>query len=178
MKFKKGDILSRTSYMIIESTAVNSKVRNDKNLTWEIANNILENESVSANFYEKEEKISRSAICDILENTNGTVFTVNFNKQADIKNVKNTLENLYPNKGKIASKDEFDKEVKAILKSINTGEERTLVGYLLSTKQEFGRYLVKDLEIVFNDNTAHAERQVDSKTINWLIYNKIKYIVK
>ncbi len=178
MKFQKGDILSRTSYMIIESTGTTSKVRNDKNLSWNIGNDILENESTSANYIEKTEQVSRTKICEILENSNGAVFTVNFNKQADTKNVKTTLEALYPNKGKIASKDEFDKEVKAILKSLNVGEERTLTGYLLSTKQEFGRYLVKDLEIVFNDNTAHAERQVDSKTINWLIFNKIKYEVK
>lgn len=179
-KYKKGEFLSRTSYMLVTgSDNTGLTVKNQKNLEWAIATNIVENECISASQFSKEEKKSKTEICEILESTKGTVFTVNYNKQVDKDKLKETLENLYPNKGKIISKDDFDKNVKSILKSVETGEERTLVGYLKSTKTLFGRYQVIDLEVNFDPSIDNnGDRQVDSKTINWLIFNDVKYIVK
>lgn len=54
-----------------------------------------------------------------------------------------------------------------------TGENRTLVGYKVSTENLMGRVNVVDLEA-----TGHNLRQVDLRTIKSLIVNNIKYQVK
>ena len=54
-----------------------------------------------------------------------------------------------------------------------TGENRTLVGYKVSTENLMGRVNVVDLEV-----TGHNLRQVDLRTIKSLIVNNVKYVVK
>jgi hypothetical protein len=54
-----------------------------------------------------------------------------------------------------------------------TGENRTLVGYKVSTENLMGRVNVVDLEV-----TGHNLRQVDLRTIKSLIVNNIGYFVK
>lgn len=54
-----------------------------------------------------------------------------------------------------------------------TGENRTLVGYKVSTENLMGRVNVVDLEA-----TGHNLRQVDLRTIKSLIVNNVKYVVK
>lgn len=54
-----------------------------------------------------------------------------------------------------------------------TGENRTMIGYKLSTENLMGRVNVHDLEA-----TGHAIRQVDLRTTKYLIVNNIKYQVK
>ena len=51
--------------------------------------------------------------------------------------------------------------------------ERTLRGKLICPEPLLGRSMVEDL-----DETGHNLRQVDHRTINWLIVNGTKYIVK
>lgn len=170
MDIKRNDILSRTSYMQVIDTGSKVSVKNTNDLKWNITNDILQNECKSANFFNKEETVSRTKICEILESTNGAVFTVVFNKQITEEQLLNDLRN-------IASYGDVE-DVEQLTKDILKGEERTLIGYLIDTKQEFGRYKVVDLEVQFNDPKAHALRQVDSKTISELIFNSVKYKVK
>ena len=54
-----------------------------------------------------------------------------------------------------------------------TGENRTLIGYKVSTENLMGRVNVIDLEV-----TGHNLRQVDLRTIKSLIVNNVKYVVK
>ena len=54
------------------------------------------------------------------------------------------------------------------------GGERILTGRLLSTEPLLGRSYFDDLEIA----DGHRLRQVDHRTIKWLILNKKKYVVK
>lgn len=179
MNIERKDILSRTSYMQVIDTGSKVKVKNTTGFQWEIENPIIQNECKSANFFNKEEVVSRTRICEILESTNGAVFTVTFSKQITEEDILSKLldiglENTQENEGVWVDKNDYSLLTKEILK----GEERTLIGYLIDTKQEFGRYKVIDLEVQFNDPKAHALRQVDSKTISELIYNSVKYKVK
>lgn len=179
MKINKNDIFSRTSYFVVRNISQEMvEVTNTKNLTWQIGKNIIENECISAINFTKEEMVSKTKICEILESTNGAVFTVTFSKQIEDDYIYKTLQDLYPNKGKIVSKEKFDRSVKSIIKNIKTGEKRVLTGHLIDSKQEFGRYKVIDLEIQLNDSSKHSVRQVDSKTIEELIFNNVKYKVK
>ena len=54
------------------------------------------------------------------------------------------------------------------------GSERTLRGRLISPEPLLGRSMVEDLD----ETSDHKLRQVDHRTINWLIVEGTKYIVK
>ncbi len=169
MEIKKGNILSRTSYMEVLSTNnVETEVTNGSK-RWYISNDILINECKSATWYNEEKFLSRSSICQILENTNGAVFSVTFNKQV-------TEEDLATKITQYIRSTEY-KDIKELAKSLSVGEERTLIGYLVDTKQEFGRYKVVDLELQFKGESQNL-RQVDSKTITELIFNGVKHKIK
>jgi len=54
-----------------------------------------------------------------------------------------------------------------------TSVNRTLIGYKTSTENLMGRFNVVDLE-----KTGYNLRQVDARTLHYLIVNNIKYTVK
>lgn len=166
MEIKKGNILSRTSYMeVLNTNNVETEVTNGSK-RWNISNDILISESKSATWYNEEKFLSRGSICEILENTNGAVFSVTFNKQVTKEQI---VTKLRETDGQLGAEAKAD--------YILQGEERTLIGYLVDTKQEFGRYKVVDLELQFKGE-SHNLRQVDSKTITQLIFNGVKYKIK
>ena len=55
------------------------------------------------------------------------------------------------------------------------GDNRTLRGRLVSSENLLGRSMVEDLDI---DLGKHRLRQVDHRTIHWLIVDGMKYVVK
>lgn len=57
------------------------------------------------------------------------------------------------------------------------GEERTLIGHLKSIEAHLGRTNVVDLEVPVGDKTLGL-RQIDNRTINWLVLDNIKYVTK
>lgn len=54
------------------------------------------------------------------------------------------------------------------------GSERELRGRLVSHEHLMGRSSVEDLDV----KSGHRLRQVDHRTINWLIVNGVKYVAK
>jgi hypothetical protein len=54
------------------------------------------------------------------------------------------------------------------------GNERTLRGRLIRPEPLLGRSMVEDLD----EATSNKLRQVDHRTINWLIVEGVKYVVK
>jgi len=55
-----------------------------------------------------------------------------------------------------------------------SGEKRTMIAHLLDTENHMGRSQVRDLLITF----GNPLRQVDHRTINWLIVKGVKYELK
>lgn len=78
-------------------------------------------------------------------------------------------------KGEYLSCEEIEKALKNISKEAIAGEERTLVGYLLNVEPKMGRSVAIDLEVPFD---RHRIRQIDHRTLNWLILKNVKYVVK
>ena len=59
------------------------------------------------------------------------------------------------------------------------GTERVLRGRLIQPEPLLGRSMVEDLDIAtLKDATKSRLRQVDHRTINWLIVDGVKYVVK
>ena len=71
----------------------------------------------------------------------------------------------------ITNKDLKDKsKVKALSKELLEGKESRIVGRLSQAAGKLGRSLVIDLP-------TQGYRQVDHRTIKWLIIKNVKYIV-
>lgn len=143
-KIKEGDYISRISYMkVLGTNGSSTTVENEDSLVWQISNDIVNKECISASEYKEEKKVSRTELIDIFSKVGDTVFTVNFDKQS--------------------------------------GENRTLIGYLIETENGFGRSNVIDLDIdkdISGSSPKYRIRQVDHRTLNWLIVKGVKYKVK
>lgn len=181
-KIKRETVLSEIQYYtVVDVVSDIVKVRNERGFEFHIQNKIVEEGSFSADQFDKQEKITKTEMGELFSSIGDTVFTVNFNKQVKKEDVKAALDTLYANKGgAIISKSDFDKKVKSILSNVYEGEERTLVGYRISSDVVLGRSTVIDLNIVADPSKTYDVRlrQVDHRSINWLIYKNVKYIVK
>ncbi len=183
-KLKIGDKLSETQYY--EVTEVNQAnrtvlVKNERGFDFGIGFSIVEEGIYSADQWNEEVFLTRTELIKRFAECGDTVFTVNYHKQAEMKTINDAIESA--NKGKIIP----IAELKKIVKEAYKGEERTLTGYLISVETGFGRSLVIDLKADASKSTpATAEkaawdsriRQVDHRSLNFLIQKNIKYTVK
>jgi hypothetical protein len=136
IEIKKGDWISRTSYFEVIREMPNQSflIKNEAGRNWVVDEAVLLGENItSANWYEKEEKVTMTFLAGYITNqVYRDVFTVSFIK--------------------------------------SNGEERLLTGYKLSTEHNLGRSLVQDVK--------SGPRQVDHRTIQYLIHRGTKYILK
>ena len=61
--------------------------------------------------------------------------------------------------------------LKLIQQMITEGEECIITGHLAGQESDLGRSLIIDL----NADTKNNMRQVDHRTINWIVYKNVKY---
>lgn len=178
MKFtnlKEGNIFSEQQFYTVVKIAGNKAQL--KTLRGEMV--VLDDKYIetcldSAHDYTKTENITRTEISKKFLTCTNIAFTVVFQKQVKDKDVIDDLEKLYPNTGKIMSKADYIKAVKAAIKKALEGETRILRGYHTGEQDEFGRISCVDMEII----TGHNKRLVDTRTISELIVKGIQYKVK
>ena len=145
------------------------KVKNEDGFEWDIAGNIIAKECYSTHV-DEEKKISKTAIAEMLMHARDAVVVVNFNKQASADTVHAKLTDA-----------DGKKITKKLLGSLLKGEERTMTGYVIGAEPVLGRSILLDLE---KEKTVDAkgwdsrQRQVDHRTINWIVYKNVKYTVK
>lgn len=175
-QLKPGSYLSETQYyQVLESIRMDNNksgvlVRNDRGFTFSVSSQIVEEGMYSADQYESEESVTRTELVGILEGAGDTIFTVNFNKQIDPKRLAEAV-----------SQGPKGKMTLVAAKNLLLGEERTLIGYLLSTEAKMGRSQVVDLELPVKDGAnpvLSRIRQVDHRTLNWIIIRGVKYTQK
>lgn len=167
--------LSETQYYEVTRVSGNRiNVKNERGFEFGIASNIVEEGMYTADQYAEVVEVNRTQLIEIFSKVGDTIFTVNFNKQPKAKDINDALANI--NKGKIIA----NAEIKKVVKEAYKGENRTLIGYLKHTETGFGRSSVIDLEQERGDNPDWdaRTRQVDHRTLNWLISKNVKYIVK
>lgn len=175
-QIKKGQFLSETQYYkVLDRVGTMIEVENERGFTFSINENIVEEGIFSADQFGEEIKVSRTELINIFTSVGDTVFTVNYHTQPKAEDVNDAIASA--NKGKIIPITELQKIVKEAYK----GRERTLTGYMINVETGFGRSTVIDLEAdksKTTDNWDSRLRQVDHRTLNWLIYQNKKYIVK
>lgn len=172
---KVGEVLSETQYYKIQDiNAGTIIVKNERGFAFTVSKNIVEEGMFSASQVIEEKKVTRTELIEIFNNVGDTVFTVCFHKQPSSEDINEAIESA--NKGKIIP----IKELKKLVKDAYKGKERILTGYLIKTETGFGRSMVIDLMEERGDdpNWDARIRQVDHRTLNWLITKNIKYSVK
>ncbi|PSF37826.1 hypothetical protein C7H19_07530 [Aphanothece hegewaldii CCALA 016] len=176
-KLKLGDYLFDIQYYkVVEVNPKSIAVINERGFGSEIDKDIIEEGMYSASQYEFEKIVSRTEICEILEQAGNYIFTVNFNKQIREKDLKDKLlAAIKDKKGNPLSHLEIEKALSKVSQEAIQGEERTLVGYLLKVEPKMGRSTVIDIECPVERNRI---RLVDHRTINWLILRNVKYVVQ
>lgn len=177
---KKGAILSESQYYTVEKVVGNqAELKTDQGENIVVSEDYVKTLLVSADQYTSEKKINKTEAAQMFVANPSIVLTVSYNKKVDEKQVKKDIYDLYPNKGKFISEADFKKKVDSAIKGIVEGEERVMKGRHWGELNEFGRVQFIDMEIERKPgNFDNRQRQVDPRTINWLIIKGIKYLVK
>jgi len=145
-----------------------------------VSGDLMQTEFFSAEQFAETRTVTRTTIADVLRNAGHSVFTVEFEKQVTDKVAADKLSAEDPATltTVLASPRKRLKFARDLLK----GESRKLVGQLVRkehlderAEEELGRVKVMDLEI---DPSQHNTRLVDTRTIQSLVCEGVKYIVK
>lgn len=170
-----GEKLSENQYYSVEKVRGNEvDVKTSTGEIVTLPKDYVDTFLVSGSQFNKTEKVSRTEGIALLTANANIVMSVNFNKKIEDKDVnagKKAIISLIEGKTTVPNPVKF---VEATLSSITEGEERTIVGYHSGDYNEFGRLKFIDLQAGSGFNI----RQVDPRTINWLIIKNIKYEVK
>lgn len=180
MEIKRGDKWSRLSYG--EITDVNGDsimIKNEDGKAWTISKDIFEAEFNVAGSTSNGVvgNITQTALIDLVLSKPGTIMTVNFNKKIDEKEVAEII---------LEARPATLVGAKKLAKDILRGEERTMIGRHYHSIDEMGRLQFIDMELpkeikTTKDGTCTYDtrlRKVDPRTINWVIVENVKYIVK
>jgi len=163
-KIAIGSVWTRhSSGTVVGKRADRYTLRNEKGFEWDVVgHNIMEAEFAFADQHDSETTESRTSILEALKTHPSTAMTINFNKKADPKFVASELA-----KGQGGESDRaWNKKVKDLM----AGEERTMVGHHAGAFDEHQRLRFF--------SAAEGPRLVDTRTINWVICGRVKYVVK
>lgn len=120
----------------------------------------------SADHYAKEVPMTMSSLAELLETFSDTVFSVCFHK---LPTVDGAVEKL--NAHSLAS---AKKDAAKLAKEMTEGELCTMVCHLVKVENNLGRSTVIDLKAT----TPNKFRQVDHRTIEWIVFKNVKYVLK
>lgn len=172
-----GDIYSEISFYKIKeinNDKILVELDNGKVATIGIA--YLKNFLISASDFIETKTVTRTEIADIFIKNSRIAMTVCFHKQINKDSiVKEVLEKIQN-----CTVKSLESEIKKIITKTIDGEIRTIKGRHYGIMNNFGRVDFVDMEIQkdFSLSYDNRFRQVDPRTIEWLIVNGIKYVVK
>lgn len=142
-------------------------VQNHQGGQWFISKDLLVRDSFSGSYYDKEVKCTMTDLSQILEACKDTIFKVAFKTKINEKSIEEKLNEI-----KFASLSN-PAELKKISKALAEGHSTEIVGHLVESENHLGRSLVIDL----NAPPTNNFRQVDHRTIEYIIFQNVKYTV-
>jgi len=179
---KHGTVLSEAQFYVVAKISGNEvQLTTDSGENVIIGKDYVEGLLVSADQYSSEKVVNKTEAAQIFLAASNIAVTVNFNTKVDAKVAKDAIKALYPNTGgKFASKADFDKKVNEAIKDVVEGKERTMVGRHFGELNDLGRVNFIDMEVAKDKTKTYdnRQRQVDPRTINWMVIKGIKYLVK
>ena len=175
---KKGNILSESQFYIVDSILQDGSVvviddnANKIQLSKEYAAQML----VSAHEFAKEEEVNKTELAEKFISNPRVAMTVCFFKQVKAADVVTEIMKAYEG----STIKTMEAAIKKAVKKGLTGEERVMIGRHYSTTDEFGRIHFIDMEVAKDDtkNYDNRSRLVDPRTIQYIIVNNVKYILK
>ena len=202
-KIKTGDVFYEESHYILQSKYDNElnfkHLESNTNVT--IQKDYVERLLKSADQYDIVKEVTKEDAKDgtpgirtIFEGIHsGQVFTVTFKKQDTVKSTRKFKEEVNAIADKVCKEiDKVKNSKKGVaewakqtiyalmnnpISKIEEGEMRTLRGYKLQFNSRDGKYRCLDVDLEKTEKET-GERFVNINTIESLIYNGVKYIVK
>lgn len=171
-ELKVGDWVSRASYMrVVKNDAGGLEVQNEHGMTWSIGHHIVSAECFSTYFRETRE-VNRTELSRLMrEEARDSIFVCSFLKAVTEDHVAELLATIADAPAAMDARRR-----KALAKDLMKGERRELTGYMLGVEESTGRFKVIDLKA---EGVGRArERQVDPRTLEWVVLRNIKYVVK
>lgn len=175
MKFKElkvGEVLSESQYYKVKKIVDNKvQLETDRGENIVVDDKYVESCLLSADSYSSEKEMNKTDLAALFLKSTNVAISVNFNKQLKEKDLIDTI---------IANKTKPDKELKKLIQDNLVGEERTMKGRHYGNTDDLGRVAFIDMEIDKVAGSAHDVRlrQVDPRSINWLIVGDVKYKLK
>lgn len=174
---KPGTALSESQFYTVEKI-VGDKVQlqTDNGGHIVVDKPYVENYLFSADQFTETLLMNRTEAAAFLLSNPGVVMTVNFNKQVKETDVVKEIMAAYEDSTPKAMETAVKKAVKKAL----TGEERSMVGRHFGDLNELGRVNFIDMEVKREEGKTYDARirQVDPRSINWLICRGTKIVVK
>lgn len=130
--------------------------------------------------YSEEVEVTKTELANIILKNPYVVMSVCYNKAVEQKEVKESLYELYPNKGKMLSQADYKKSIDKIIKNALLGPERIIKGVHHGFVNELGRLQFIDMTIEkdLSKDYDNRYRQVDTRTAKWCIVFGKKYVAK
>lgn len=178
LKLKKGEVLSETQYYTVEKISGNRvQLINDHGESIVVDNKYVDKCLTSATQYEETKTVTKTEAAALFLGMTSVAMTVNFNKQVKEVDVVKEIQEAYEG----STPKEFTTKLKKSVKSALEGVERTMIGRHYGHVNELGR--VNFIDMMEKKDSSKKEydvrtRQVDPRTINWLVCRNIKYVVK
>lgn len=167
-KVQIGSVWSRHSYGTVVAKRHNKgemeyTVRDENGFEWDIrGENILEQQFSFADQFDSEVEESRTAINQVVMDNRGIAMTVCYKKKPEFKEV---AKELAAGQGSLS-----DRAWKKRVEELYEGEERVMIGHHSGVVDEHQR--LKFIE------TGTGPRLVDTRTTQWVIVDRVKYVVK
>lgn len=176
-KLKVGEVLSEAQYYkVVKIVGDKAQLVNDHSENIVVDNKYVDNSLISASQFEKEEKVNKTELATIFISNPSVVMETNFNKKVDEKEVLAQVMSEISN----AKLSDIEKAVKAAIKKSINGEPRTMIGRHFGDYNELGRVNFIDMNEVKDPNKEYdsRQRQVDPRTLNYIILKGVKYSLK
>jgi len=181
-----GSILSETSFFVVKSVNKNDvTLTDDFGNELNISNDYVEKILSPADIFTSEEKKTMTELAELFINSPRIAMTVAFYK----KDVPKTKTALKAEKEAMVTSFQNAKvsEIEGLVQrfidnpitTVIPGELRIMKGRHYGEMDDLGRIQFVDMEIAKGSGATDARlRQVDTRSIQYLIVNKVKYILK
>lgn len=168
-----GDILSESQYYKVEKKVgdkVQLKVDNGESVV--VDSGYVESQLSSAGQFETTVKLTRTEMAELFVSKSRMAMTVMFNKQIKPKEITEAISGIYDKLNLGMTHADFTKRVKGVINL--KGEERVMRGRHYGSVDVNGRVTFIDMDA----DPKNPSRLVDPRTINYLIVENVKYIIK
>lgn len=183
---KKGGVLSETSFYVVDKINKNDVILIDDNgQKIQISNEYVEKVLTSADYFVSTEKKTMTELAELFISNPRVAMTVCFVKKSTEKTKKafEAEKNAKIEEIKSATLDKVSDLLSDLIENpiskVIPGEERVMKGRHYGSIDELGRVQFVDMELEKGTGSSDARmRQVDPRTIQYLIINGVKYILK